>query len=509
MPLIEPTEIPDPTSLGPVHFIAIGGSGMNGVATVFAELGTAVSGSDRSDSEYLQSLARIGVRTHVGHAAEQLGDAQTVVASSAIREDNPELAEARRRGLTVLHRSVALASLIKGRRAISIAGTHGKTTTTAMTAHLLTRLGADPSYVIGGVLYHPTEAGADPKPKTGGHLGAGPDFVVEADESDGSFLQYPTEVAVVTNIDPDHLVNWGTPENYEAGFLRFVGAPAVKLLVISTDDPGAVELTRKLTERPEPGSPRPELVEGPEIVTFGRSRDADILITDERPAGLGWSFTLRDTTSSGTSGSVRLVVPGDYNVLNAAAAYAVGTRLGHDPAAVREALGSFPGTYRRFQLVGSRNGVRVFDDYAHHPTEVANTVRAARAAVDASGEGRLVAVLQPHLYSRTRDFWREFGAALEVAHQAVVMDVCGDREDPIEGITGKLVADAVPRGTAKVTYEPDWDATAATVAGIARPGDLVITLGCGDVTKIAPMIVDRLAQADQRTDSGQAHQGAR
>ncbi|QDP97588.1 UDP-N-acetylmuramate--L-alanine ligase [Microlunatus elymi] len=493
MPLIEPTEIPDPDELGPVHFIAIGGSGMNGVATVFAQRGIEVSGSDRSDSDYLKSLAAIGVRTHVGHAAEQLGDARSVVASSAIRETNPELAEARRRGVPVLHRSVALASLMKGKRGIAVAGTHGKTTTTGMIAYLLTALGADPSYVIGGALYHPGEGAKIGK--TGGHLGGGDAFVVEADESDGSFLQYPTEIAVITNVDPDHLVNWGTPENYRAGFLRFASQPhpslgtRVKLLVISADDPGAVQLTDQLRALATDGEPVPE------IVTFGRSPGADIVIGDESYAGLGSTFTLTDAVSG--SGRVRLQVPGDYNVLNAAAAYAVATRIDYPAAEVRAALAGFPGTYRRFQLVGTQAGVRVFDDYAHHPTEVANTVRAARAAIDESGTGRVVAVMQPHLYSRTRDFWREFGEALRPAHEAVVMDVCGDREDPIDGITGRLVADAVPAGTAHVTYEPDWDATAATVAAIARPGDLVITLGCGDVTKVAPLIVDELGRTDR------------
>ncbi|HEY9294691.1 MAG TPA: UDP-N-acetylmuramate--L-alanine ligase [Microlunatus sp.] len=493
MPLIEPTEIPDPDELGPVHFIAIGGSGMNGVATVFAQRGIEVSGSDRSDSDYLTSLAALGVRTHVGHAAEQLGAARSVVASSAIRENNPELAEARRRGLPVLHRSVALASLMKGKRGIAVAGTHGKTTTTGMIAHLLTALGADPSYAIGGALYHAGEAGKITK--TGGHLGNGPDFVVEADESDGSFLQYPTEVAVITNVDPDHLVNWGTPENYRAGFLRFATeahptlGTRVKLLVISADEPGAVQLTRQVRELAAAGKPAPQ------VVTFGHGPDADIVISDESFADLKSSFTLADRSEAGP---VRLSVPFDYNVLNAAAAYAVATRIGHDPAAVRAALTGFPGTYRRFQLVGSNDGVRVFDDYSHHPTEVANTVKAAREAIDDSGHGRVLAVMQPHLYSRTRDFWREFGEALRPAHEAVVMDVCGDREDPIPGITGRLVADAVPQGTAHVTYQPDWDATAATVASIARPGDLVITLGCGDVTKVAPLIVNELADRGQR-----------
>ncbi|MBA8794309.1 UDP-N-acetylmuramate--alanine ligase [Friedmanniella endophytica] len=487
MSLIDPVPVdrlPDPEALGPLHFIAIGGSGMNGVATVYAQRGIAVSGSDRQDSDYLRSLAAAGVRTHVGHAAEQLGDARAVVASSAIREDNPELAEARRRGLPVLHRSVALAALVRGKRGIAVAGTHGKTTTTGMIAEVLTRLDADPSYVIGGALYHPGRVGGS---KTGGHHGAGPDFVVEADESDGSFLQYPVEVAVVTNVDPDHLVNWGTGENYREGFARFASAPGLRLLVVSADEPGAVELTGRLRERGTAAR----------IVTFGRAADADVRITDESYRGTGSAFRLTDATGAlgvpGTGGEVRLAVPGDYNVSNAAAAYAVARWLDHPDAEVRDALSHFPGTYRRFQLVGTAAGVRVFDDYAHHPTEVANTVRAARTGLDG---GRLIAVMQPHLYTRTRDFFAEFGQALVPADEAVVMDVCGDREDPIPGITGALVADAVPPGTAHVTYEPTWAATPATVAGLARPGDLVVTLGCGDVTKIAPLIVEQLAAAE-------------
>ena len=479
MALIEPlAELPDLDTLGPVHFIAIGGSGMNGVATVLAQRGLEVSGSDRQDSDYLRSLAVAGVRTHVGHRAEQLGAARSVVASSAIREDNPELAEARRRGLPVLHRSVALAAAMQGRRGIAVAGTHGKTTTTAMISDVLSRLGADPSYVIGGALYHPVSGTGS---KTGGQLGAGEDFVVEADESDGSFLQYPAEIAVVTNVDPDHLVNWGSPANYRAGFLRFAANPRLRLLVISADEPGAVELTHRLrehyAERDEPG---------PAIITFGTDPDADVLIADMQFLGTGSTFTL-------AGGPVQLAVPGDYNVWNAAAAYAVACWLGHREDAVRGALAGFPGTYRRFQLIGEAAGVRVFDDYAHHPTEVANTVRAARIGLDG---GRLVACFQPHLYTRTRDFSAELGAALELADEAIVMDVCGDREDPLPGVTGQLVSDAVPPGTAHVTYEPSWARTATTVAGLARPGDLIITIGCGDVTRIAPLIVEQLAAAE-------------
>lgn len=475
MALVEPIELPRPSELGPVHFIAIGGSGMNGIAGAFLQQGIEVSGSDRSDSDYLQTLAANGARVHIGHRAEQLGDAQTVVASSAIRDDNPELAEARRRGLRVLHRSAALGTLMVERRGVAVAGTHGKTTTTGMIAQVLTGAGLDPSYVIGGSL-----TGT----KSGGHIGGSDVLVVEADESDGSFLQYPAEIAVVTNVDPDHLSNWGTAEDYAAGFVRFATAERVRLLVISADDPGAVDLTIAVRAQQSADSALT-------VVTFGTSPDADIRIVDPQFAGTGSTFTLQ--TADG-GGPVALAVPGHYNVLNAAAAYAVAAWLGAPDAVIREQLGGFGGTNRRFQLIGtvptgSDNDIRVFDDYAHHPTEVYNTLLAARTGV---GTGRVVVCFQPHLYTRTRDFWHELGAALELADQAIVMDVCGDREDPIDGIDGALVAGAVGPGTAAVTYEPDWDAAAPVVAQVAEPGDLVITVGCGDVTKVAPKIVDEL-----------------
>ena len=477
MGLITPVELPSLDQLGSVHFIAIGGSGMNGIASMMLSQGIQVSGSDRQDSKYLRSLEAQGAQVYVGHRAEQLGDATTVVASSAIREDNPELVEARRRGLRVLHRSAALGSLMLSRRGVAVAGTHGKTTTTAMIAHVLAGCGLDPSFVIGGA---PTGAA------TGGHLGAGDVMIVEADESDGSFLQYPCEVAVVTNIDPDHLSNWGSAENYADGFLRFATADSVRLLVTSADDPGAVSLTRRVRQQRAAGSPAPE------ILTFGTSAEADVQITDIRLAGTGSAFHL---AWAGRAGQVELVVPGHYNVLNAAAAYGVASWLGVDDADIRRQLARYQGTYRRFQLIGAPNNIRVYDDYAHHPTEVLNTLIAARTGV---GAGRVVVCFQPHLYTRTRDFWRELAHALEQADEAIVMDVCGDREDPIAGIDGALVANAVTPGTAQVTYQPVWDEAAPTVAKIARPGDLVITVGCGDVTKVAPKIVDeiqRLAEA--------------
>jgi len=491
MGLLTPVELPSLADLGPVHFIAIGGSGMNGIASMMLASGVRVSGSDRQDSKYLRALEAAGARVYVGHRAEQLGDAATVVASSAIREDNPELAEARRRGLRVLHRSAALGSLMLGRRGIAVSGTHGKTTTTAMIAHVLTGCGQDPSFVIGGAL-----TGSD----TGGHLGSGPAMVVEADESDGSFLQYPTEVAVVTNIDPDHLSNWGTAENYADGFLAFATGERVRLVVISADDAGAVALTHRLRGGTTPLGPpaartttqgsAPERLrersEGPEVITFGEVGTADVRISGVQLTGSGSTFALHH---DGQGGDVTLAVPGHYNVLNAAAAYAVTTRLDADEAEVRRQLSAYSGTYRRFQHIGTVDGVRVFDDYAHHPTEVRNTLIAARTA---AGDGRVVVCFQPHLYTRTRDFWPQLAEALEQADQAIVMDVCGDREDPLPGIDGAMVARAVRPGTAEVTYQPVWDEAAPTVAAIARPGDLVITVGCGDVTKVAPLIVGQL-----------------
>jgi UDP-N-acetylmuramate--alanine ligase len=471
MSLITPVELPNLAELGGVHFIAIGGSGMNGIASMMLAHGIRVSGSDRQDSKYLRSLEAQGARVYVGHRAEQLGDATTVVVSSAIREDNPELVEARRRGLRVMHRSAALGSLLLGRRGIAVAGTHGKTTTTAMIAHALAGCGFDPSFVIGGAL-----TGTN----TGGHLGRGDVMIVEADESDGSFLQYPCEVAVVTNIDPDHLSNWGSAENYADGFLRFATAASVRLLVTSADDPGAVALIEQVRRRTAAGSI------GPEIMTFGTSQQADVQIRGIRLVGTGSSFEL---DWAGHAGAVELTVPGHYNVLNAAAAYAVAIWLGIDEVEVRRELTTYQGTYRRFQLIGAPNNIRVYDDYAHHPTEVLNTLIAARTGV---GAGRVVVCFQPHLYTRTRDFWRELAHALEQADEAIVMDVCGDREDPIPGIDGAVVANAVTPGTAHVTYQPVWDEAAPTVARIARPGDLVITVGCGDVTKVAPQIVDEI-----------------
>ncbi len=474
--LLEPIEVVPADQVGPIHFIAAGGSGMSGIARLYAELGVETSGSDQSDSTALQGLARSGVKTYVGHSAEQLGNAQTVVISSAIREDNVELAEARRRGLRVWHRSAALAALMLGKRGIAVAGTHGKTTTTAMTAVMLSEAGEDPTYVIGGPLSTTGVSSA---------IGSGDAFVVEADESDASFLQYPTEIAVITNIEADHLVNWGTPEAYAKGFRTFATQPHVRHVVINVDDHGSRTLAEEL------------IADGHDVIRYGEAEDADVRFTDVKAHGGGVEALL---TYGDDAGQIILQVPGNHNLANACAAYAVGRLLGltHDQAV--DALGRFEGTLRRFQLITDTAGIRVYDDYAHHPTEIRAALTAARRATAAGNEatglpGRLIACFQPHLYTRTVDFADEFGEVMTLADVAVINDVCGAREDPIPGVTGELVVDAaLKHGAREVVYVKEKYDLPAALNDMAQPGDLIITLGCGDVTIVGPLLATLLKE---------------
>ena len=474
--LLSPVEVVDARDVGPVHFIAAGGSGMSGVARLYAELGVPTTGSDQSDSRALRSLERVGVRTWVGHDVGHLGDAETVVISSAIREDNVELAEARRRGLRVWHRSAALAALMLGRRGVAIAGTHGKTTTTAMTATMLSEAGRDPSYVIGGAL---STSGVSSE------LGSGDAFVVEADESDASFLQYPTEIAVITNVEADHLVNWGTPDAYAEGFHQFATGPSVRHVVINIDDAGSRALADRLR------------AEGREVITYGEAADADVRFDDVRALASGG---VTATLAYGQeSGPLTLRVPGNHNLKNASAAYAVGRLLGLTHGDAVTALGRFVGTLRRFQLITDTAGIRVYDDYAHHPTEIHAALSAARRATEAGNEatglnGRLIACFQPHLYSRTMDFVEEFGEVMTEPDIAVINDICGAREDPIPGVTGELVVDSARRhGQENLVYVKDKYDLPEALNDIARPGDLIITLGCGDVTIVGPLLAALLA----------------
>ncbi|MES8509857.1 UDP-N-acetylmuramate--L-alanine ligase [Cutibacterium acnes] len=467
MSLREPVELLDPSAVGPVYFIAIGGAGMSGVARIYHDLGVEVRGSDQVDSANLRDLASLGVQTWVGHDPSHLVGARTVVVSSAIRPDNPELVEAHRLGLRIWHRSAALAALMLGREGVSIAGTHGKTTTTGMVATMLDCAGADPSYVIGS-----------PLAATGmsSHLGGGEAFVVEADESDGSFLQYPSQIVVVTNVEADHLDNWGTPQAYFDGFVSMATRPEVRYVVTNADDPGAAELACRLEST---GTVR--------VVTYGESEQAEVRLVDLDLNGTTASATL---VHGPTQGRLELQVPGRYNLSNAAAAYCVGSLLGISHQDLLTGIASFTGTLRRFQLVGRVADVSVFDDYAHHPTELRATLGAARRVV--TGQGRVIACFQPHLFSRTRDFAGEFGSALTLADRVIVSDIYPAREDPIPGVTGELVHDAVIAAGGDSRYVPDKQDLPEALAEEVRPGDLVITLGAGDVTLVGPVLVGLL-----------------
>jgi UDP-N-acetylmuramate--alanine ligase len=458
--------------LGHVHFVGIGGAGMSGIARIMLARGLPVSGSDAKDTVSLAALRALGATIHVGHAAGYVDGADTVVISTAIRATNPEVLEAERRGLRVIHRAGALASVMLGRRAVAVAGTHGKTTTTSLLTVAIQHCGADPSFAIGGNL---NESGAN------AHNGSGDVFVAEADESDGSFLLYAPTVAVVTNVEPDHLDHYGTPEAVAAAFDAFVDRIRPGgFLVTCADDSGARLLAEAARSRRI------------DVRTYGESADADLRLVDVRTRGMVSSY--EPVARGRRLGTVRLRLPGRHNVLNSAAALEVGLGLGFPLDRLREGLASFTGTRRRFELKGTAGGVRVYDSYAHHPTELAADLAAARDVADG---GRVIVVFQPHLYSRTQYFADQFGASLGLADEVVVMDVYAAREDPVPGVTGALVAAAVPLGPEHVVYEPSWSAVAGHLADRARPGDLVLTCGAGDVTMIGPEVLARLAAAQR------------
>jgi UDP-N-acetylmuramate--alanine ligase len=472
-------EIPAADRLGRVHFIGIGGAGMSGIARILLSRGATVSGSDAKDSRGLSALRALGADVHVGHDAAHLADVDTVVVSSAVRETNPELAAARAGGLRVLHRSQALAAVMQGRRAVAVAGTHGKTTTTSMLTVALQACGADPSFAIGGEL---TEGGAN------AHDGTGDVFVAEADESDGSFLLYRPQVAVITNVEPDHLDHYGTGEAVEAAFDAFCDCVAAGGGVVAcADDAGSARVAARVAER-RAG----ELT----VLTYGEADGAAVRVSQVETGPAGVRFLLHAPGLGAGGRQLALRVPGRHNALNAAAAWAAATWLGFDAAQVESGLESFGGTRRRFEAKGTVAGVRVFDDYAHHPTEVAAVLRAARGV---AGPGRVLVVFQPHLYSRTRIFAADFGAALGLADEVLVMDVYAAREDPEPGVSGALVASAVPLPPQRVAFVPSWSAVAAELATRARPGDLVLTVGAGDVTMLGPEI---LAELGRRADTG-------
>ncbi|MCS0497945.1 UDP-N-acetylmuramate--L-alanine ligase [Protaetiibacter mangrovi] len=450
-----------PEQLGAVHFVGIGGSGMSGIARLLLEAGHRVTGSDLRDTDAVAELRAAGAEIAIGHDAANVGDADTVVVTGALWQDNPEYRRAIESGIPVLHRSLALNWLIRGHRLVSVAGAHGKTTSTGMIVTALRELGADPGFVNGGVIAGYGRSSA---------YGADELFVVEADESDGSFLLYDTAIALITNVDADHLDHYGTQQAFEDAFVRFA-QEAREFVVASSDDPGTLAVTRRLVDK--------------RVVTFGHAEHAEVRVLDVVADG-PVSFTLG---YEGRELPVQLAVPGAHNAVNAAGAFAVLVAMGHDPEAVVRGLEAFAGTGRRFELHGEVRGVRVFDDYAHHPTEVAAALATARSVV---GSGRVIAIHQPHLYSRTRMMAGEFAAVYEeLADHTVVLDVYGAREDPEPGVTGALVAERFA-DPSHVDFLPDWQAAADRVAEIARDGDLVMTLSCGDVYRIIPQVIEAL-----------------
>lgn len=463
MPVKPDPDLVVPDDLGRVHFIGIGGSGMSGIAHQLLDAGVPVSGSDRDESAYLGPLRERGVRIQVGHAAENLGDADTVVFTSAIWPENPEYVLARERGLTMLHRSQALHWLSRRSRVVSVAGAHGKSTTTGMIATVLRDVGADPSFVSGAVISSLGVSSA---------TGSGDVFVLEADESDGSFLFYDTAIAVITNVDPVHLDHYGSSDGYLDAFATF--ARGAREAVIA----GEGSAVDDVLARARPGVP---------VVRFGEGADADLRVSDI----VASDHLTFDLTWRGETRRARLNVVGRHNAINAAGAVAAVVVLGHPFADAVAALEAFGGTTRRFEFKGEVRGVTLYDDYAHEPAEVDAAVAGARSIV---GDGRVIAIHQPHLYSRTQTFAKEFAEAYEKqADLTIVLAVDGARELPVPGVSGQLVVDHFV-DKSKVVLIEDWQQAADHLASVARAGDIVMTLSCGTVYKIVPQLLEALAR---------------
>ena len=472
--------------LGRVHLVGVGGAGVSVVARLLAARGADVQGSDAVEGPALAALCEDGIRVWVGHEASHVvspsGEplVDTVVVSSAVRESNPELAAARAAGIRVLHRSEALAALMVGQRAVAVAGAHGKTTTSAMVATVLSACGVDASFAIGGTV-RVRAADGTVTAIPGGHLGDSDVLVAEADESDGSFLNYAPTVAVVTNVEPDHLDHYGTREAFDAAFVAFAGRlQPGGVLVACADDAGAAALAAA------------HRAGGGTAVTYGTDPSSDVVIGDVDPGVEGATATLAGGPLGDAPLALRLSVPGAHNVLNATSAVVTAALLGTAPADAVAGAAAFVGTGRRFEPRGEAGGVRVVDDYAHHPTEIEALLRAARPV---AGEGRLLVLFQPHLYSRTRIFADRFAAALALADDVVVTGIYKAREDVDPAVTARTITDLLPATASggSVCAVEDRVEAAHAVAAAARPGDLVLTVGAGDVTELAPVILADLA----------------
>jgi UDP-N-acetylmuramate--alanine ligase len=446
-----------------IHFVGIGGIGMSGIAEVLLNLGYRVSGSDLKPSETTRRLEALGGRIAAGHAAGNVQDADVVVISSAVRRDNPEVVEARSRKIPVIPRAAMLAELMRLKTGVAIAGSHGKTTTTSLAAHLLAHAGLDPTAVVGGKV---NGFGSNAK------LGKGEVMVVEADESDGSFLRLSPAIAIVTNIDPEHLDHWGTAAALRQGFVDFVNrVPFYGRAILCTDHPTVASLL-------------PDL-EAP-VATYGEKPGADYRAAEVEVSGHSVRFAA--SRRGEPLGRFELAMVGRHNALNALAVVALGDELGLPPEVIRAALASFQGVQRRFTVRGEAGGVTVVDDYGHHPAEVAATLRGAREAFGR----RVVCLFQPHRYTRTRDLLQDFAAAFHDADVLLLTDVYAAGEEPIPGVSSARLVEVVrARGHGDVTLVPRAELARAARARV-RPGDLVLTLGAGDVTQVGPELLELL-----------------
>ncbi len=466
-----------------MHFVGIGGAALSGLARIMVGRGVSVTGSDAKDSVLLDGLRDLGVICWVGHRATHVDDADTVVVSTAIREDNPEVVRALERGLRLWPRSAAVQSVLLGRTAVVVTGTHGKTTTTSMLATALLSCGADPSYAIGSTL---TASGLNAA------AGTGDLFVAEGDESDGAILTYTPMGAIVTNVDSDHLDHFGTVEAYAAVFDEFVTRIRPGgFLVCCVDDPGAARLA-DLAERHEVA-----------VIRVGRADGVDLRA--RALAFAGETSTYEVVEDDRLLGTVSLQVPGVNYVVDSLGALAAGLRLGFGFDELAVGLASFRGSARRMEFKGAAGSVRVYDSYAHHPAEIAGDLQAARAV---AGEERLLVCFQPHLYSRTQIFGTAMGEALSAADLVVVMDVYAAREAPEPGVSGQLVASAVQLDPDHVHYEPHWDAVPAMITRLIAESEMpttVITMGAGDVTDIGPQVLSLVrSDADGGPSDGSA-----
>lgn len=457
--------------LGTVHLIGIGGVGMAGLARLLLTRGVPVSGSELREWPALAALRALGGTVHMAHEASNLDGVDTVVYSSAIPQDHLEMVEARRRGLRVLHRSEALAAAMTNRLAIAVAGTHGKTTTTSIMTVILQHAGQDPSFVIGGEI---AEAAS------GGHHGTGPHFVAEADEHDKSFLIYRPHVAIITNIEGDHLNNWGDLDGLKAGFLQFAElTDADGFVVTCADDPGVQEMLAALRAK------------GRTVYTYGEAEDADLRISDVVSTVQGVRF--QATLDGKPLGEIRLSLPGRHMGLNSAAAVLTALRLGIPTASITEALASFPGVRRRFERKGIAAGIRVYDEYAYHPTSVKAALRTLR---EVAGDGRLLVVFQPYRVYRTRDLQAELAEGLALADEVVVMEVFGPGEVRGPGEGGVALTAAIDLSDDRKVFVPSWEDVPAEVVRRSRPGDVVVTMGAPPISLMGDELLAALAEAD-------------